>query len=260
MPEARGGMLRASFITSFPYGKEQCGLSNYVNAFMSTFLSWMRGTVGWLWGIMSGEDGGFLLWVGQNWIVLTVLLCVVCMAVDLIVHMFRWRPYLVWASFFRRIKRRHNAVAHQSDSGHVRRWVYADGRARTEAVSEEEAQEMQPLMIPLALDTTMKQPEVQEENAEAAWADEVLTDEMLEEPAEEPQIEAGKARRRRTDRRPPVSRVRKLAQKMIEPPAERDPIPSRYQAPPVPVSKEDAYHKPYIPPQWRHPGDTGTNE
>ena len=260
MPEARGGMLRASFITSFPYGKELCSLNNLVNAFMSTLLSWMRNAVGWLWGIMAGEDGGFIAWIGQNWIAVTVVLCVVCMAVDLVVHMFRWRPYLVWASFFRRMKRRRTASDGSSRSGHVRHWVYADGRARTEHVSEEEAQEMQPLMIPLAVGSAAEQPEDAEEAPEEAWTEETVPYEEPDAQTEDVPTASAPVRNRRADRRTPVSRVRKLAQKMMEPPAERDAIPSRYQAPSVPVSKEDAYHKPYIPPQWKHPGDTGSSE
>ena len=234
-------------------------MSSFVNAFMNTLLAWVRDAAGWLWGIMAGEDGGFVAWVGRNWIVLTVMLCAICMAVDLVVHMFRWRPHLVWASFFRRMRRHHNDTAHQSVGGRVRRWVYADGQTRTEAVSDEDEQDVQPLMIPLAVGTAANQPEA-DEAAEETWTEEAEQYDEADLPMEEQHLEAPQTRRRRTARKTTVSRVRRLAQKMIEPPAERDAIPSHYEAPSVPVNKEDAYHKPYIPPQWRQPGDTGSNE
>ena len=45
-----------------------------------------------------------LAWIGENWKALTLILCLIGIVVDAIIYVIRWRPFQVWASFFRRIR------------------------------------------------------------------------------------------------------------------------------------------------------------
>ena len=41
-----------------------------------------------------------LKWIGQHWIVLAAILCIIGLVVDLSVYIIRWKPFRVWRSFF----------------------------------------------------------------------------------------------------------------------------------------------------------------
>ena len=48
------------------------------------------------------KNGSLLVWVGRNWKILAAVLCAAGLVIDFAVYMARWRPFRVWASFFRR--------------------------------------------------------------------------------------------------------------------------------------------------------------
>jgi hypothetical protein len=74
-----------------------------------------------------------------------LLICGAGLLIDLVVHLFRWRPYRVWLSFFRRLTgRKERLQATQPDSGEYRRWVYADGSTRLEEVAPAEPEKTEP--------------------------------------------------------------------------------------------------------------------
>lgn len=84
-------------------------MGNLVSGVFSLLLGWIRGIASGVWQFLSGRTGGSpLQWLGDNWLLLAVILCAAGTAADIIVHMLRWQPHKVWASFFRRL-------AHRSD-------------------------------------------------------------------------------------------------------------------------------------------------
>lgn len=215
-------------------------MNGYANAMLTTLLGWMRSCVYMLWQLVSGEGGGAIQWIAEHWKVLIIALCVVCVAVDAAVYMLRWRSYRVWASFFRRRRRKYE----EKHSGeHVRRWVYADGRARTERVSADEVRRDQ-VQIPV--------PAVREETPETVAA--------LPEEAAAPQDLSAympprrQERQRRADRHA-VPTVGKRIGRLLASPVEDDVRMVRYQGGSLPTEKEQAYNEPYIPPQWKRPED-----
>ena len=109
-------------------------MGSFANTMFSVLLGWVRGTVNWLWGLFSSEEsGGLTAWLGEHWLGLAAALCVAGMLADLVVYMVRWRPYKVWASFFRRLFGRNKRQEEPAPRRHVRReWVYPDGTARAE--------------------------------------------------------------------------------------------------------------------------------
>jgi len=84
-------------------------MTSFANALFSALLSWVRAFAAWLWGAFSGDEGNLLTWLGEHWKPLVLILCAAGMAIDLAVYLVRWRPYRVWASFFRRLRSRRGA-------------------------------------------------------------------------------------------------------------------------------------------------------
>ena len=83
-------------------------MSAFTNSLFSSLLSWVRALAASIWGALSGEENSLLIWIGGHWKALVIGLCVFGALADLAVYLFRWRPYRVWISFFRRLRGRKN--------------------------------------------------------------------------------------------------------------------------------------------------------
>ncbi len=82
-------------------------MNGFINTLLSVALSWIRALINHIWQAISSEGGGTLYqFLSANWLKMVVGLCAVCMLADIIVYFFRWRPDYVWASRWRRLKRR----------------------------------------------------------------------------------------------------------------------------------------------------------
>lgn len=221
-------------------------MNGYANVLLTTLLSWVQGVARSLWRLFSGEGGGLLTWVADHWLLLTILLCAAGMTIDLVVHLLRWRSDLVWASFFRRLRSRGG----QREGESVRHWVYADGRARTEAVSPEEAEESQPLVIPPPLASRLPDIPAQDEFPAAQEPDAPNTP-----PETVPALQEAPVRRRRAARYAAKPRSGMRIAQLFSAQEMEEELP-RYQPGTLPTSKDQAYHEPYIPPQWKNPDDS----
>ena len=171
--------------------------------------------------------------------VLVLVLCAACMLIDGLVHLLRWRPHKVWASFFRRIGGKEEQEEHKPDTGRVRRqWVYADGTTTFDEVAVEEPAPQPPERIyaPLMI--------AQEDAFSGRHSPYERPVERTEQPvAVETAAEEMPARRTQRRRR-------------YTPEATED-MPLRY-APPPRAEDAPAYNAPYIPPQWKKPSNAGT--
>jgi len=82
-------------------------MGTLANSVFQLLLDWIRALSVEIWNTVSSPDGSTLFGlIGKNWIWITLVLCAAGLVIDLIVYMFRWRPYRVWASFFRRMRHR----------------------------------------------------------------------------------------------------------------------------------------------------------
>ena len=78
-------------------------MGSFANTLFTILLGWLRGAVSAVWTAFTSEKGnGFLNWIGDHWILLAVILCVIGLAADLCVYLLRWKPYMVWKSFLSR--------------------------------------------------------------------------------------------------------------------------------------------------------------
>ncbi len=91
-------------------------MNGFVNTLLSAMLSWIRALISHLWNLLNSEDGSFFFrFFTSHWLIMVIALCVVCMLVDGIVYFFRWRPDYVWASQWRRLRRKRPGRAVEPD-------------------------------------------------------------------------------------------------------------------------------------------------
>ena len=82
-------------------------MTTYANLVMTVLLSWVQGVAAWFWQLLTEERWQrFISWLGENWLWVLAAFCAVCVAVDLLVYLLRWRPYRVWATALRHLTRR----------------------------------------------------------------------------------------------------------------------------------------------------------
>lgn len=80
-------------------------MGSFANTVFSILLGWMQGLISAIWSAFRGKEGkSFFQFIGNNWIKIAVILCAVGAIVDFSVYFFRWQPYKVWRSFWRRLK------------------------------------------------------------------------------------------------------------------------------------------------------------
>lgn len=98
-------------------------LSNHV---LAVLFSWMRTLIQGAWGGLSaGTSAGFWPWIGDHWLLLIVLLCLICTVLDYLVWLIRWRPYVLWRQKLRRLF--HRGAADTPENARDFRQGYSDG-------------------------------------------------------------------------------------------------------------------------------------
>ena len=78
-------------------------MGSFANSLFTVLLGWLQGAVSAVWNAFTSEKGNsFLNWIGNNWILIAVVLCITGLAADLCVYLLRWKPMRVWKSFLTR--------------------------------------------------------------------------------------------------------------------------------------------------------------
>ncbi len=81
-------------------------MNTFANSLFTVLFGWARGLIQQVWNAaLSGRFSGFLTWLGDHWLLVVLGLILGCTAVDYLVWLIRWRPYLLWRAFFRRAAR-----------------------------------------------------------------------------------------------------------------------------------------------------------
>lgn len=231
-------------------------MGSFANSMFSVLLGWLRGAADWVWKVLfNAEDGGLIGWIGENWISLIITLCIACMVVDAVVHLLRWRPYKVWASFFRRLLGKTEDGADTGEfSGRLRReWYYADGTARTEEVEIPQA-EWHEDELPL---TRVSSAEMPQQYVQAfARPEKLKYQEELKKEQPVQGLEDYPQPRSTQAEQPTSTHTERMRKRMARLNAYLDgdeELPLRYRSVPPAVDKDEAYRAPYYPPQWRKP-------
>ena len=98
-------------------------MNTFADTLFSVLFSGIRSLVEGIWSsVVKGNYSNFFHWLGDHWLWLVLILCLICTAIDFIIWMIRWRPYLVWRTKFRRFLRRmrgETAEAQAFETGYV---------------------------------------------------------------------------------------------------------------------------------------------
>ncbi len=247
------------------------------NSFLTVIFGWVPSFVSSVWNWFSGEkDGGLFGWMANHWKGFVLTVCILAVIVDLVIYLFRWRPYRVWISFFRRMK--HPARPSDPEVYWDRRipepqpWPQPAPEPAVPVQPEDEPQPYAPGYEAIPPETMTYTPVVPQEPAtepanvplvyrdlpdQAGWEEDSQVDYEAYLPEDAWADEnRPRTRRSRGKRQPGKRLVGGLLQTMTGDPEEPPHI--RYQAPRTAVNQEDAYKAPYIPPQWQEPGSAGT--
>jgi len=82
-------------------------MNGFVNTILSILLSWIRTLVNNVWSLLRSEDGSALMrFLSAHWLEMVIGLCAACLLVDGVVYFLRWRPDYVWATNWRRLRRK----------------------------------------------------------------------------------------------------------------------------------------------------------
>ena len=220
----------------------------------SVLLGWVRSAADWAWKVLfNEEDGGLISWIGGNWVGLIIALCIICMAVDAVVHLLRWRSHRVWISFFRRLMGKEEPQQDTGGfSGRMRREVYyADGTARTEEVEvPQEEWYDQPAHAPRVSSQEMPEEYVHtfRKPRRLKYQEEMNKELPVQGLEDYPQPQQAEE---------PAQPRRKRMARLHAGLDSNDELQLRYRPVPPAVDKREAYHEPFIPPQWKKPANTG---
>jgi len=81
-------------------------MGSFSNTIFSILLGWLQTLVSAIWSAFTDPEGAsFFKLIGNNWIRITAILCIVGLLADFAVYLFRWEPYKVWKSFWHRIRK-----------------------------------------------------------------------------------------------------------------------------------------------------------
>ena len=80
-------------------------MGSFANTVFSLLLGWLQAVTSMIWSALTAKNSEtFLQFIGNNWIIIAVILCFVGLIADFIVYIFRWEPYKVWRSFWKKIR------------------------------------------------------------------------------------------------------------------------------------------------------------
>lgn len=81
-------------------------MNAFANSLFSLLFGWLRTLVQGIWNaVTSGSLSGFFTWLGDHWLWVMLVLGLGATVLDMIIWLFRWRPYLVWKTKLRRLIR-----------------------------------------------------------------------------------------------------------------------------------------------------------
>ncbi len=81
-------------------------MNSFANSMFSLLFGWAKSLIQQVWtAVLSGNFSGFFTWLGDHWLWVALLVGVLCTAVDFLIWMVRWRPYLVWRTKLRAFRR-----------------------------------------------------------------------------------------------------------------------------------------------------------
>lgn len=261
-------------------------MNAFANWLFTLLLGWTGGMANRAWNTVVNASGGISDFFSRYWLLLVVGLILLGTVMDYAVWLVRWRPYLVWRSWLRRLTQRR---AHRKANESLRQTEMDDQTLNTIADWVATPQEQYPVYelesaeapIPYAPEAAVQDPAWTYEEPEQPFfvesqAEPVYDPAMFQpaprlfhqdgeatepmpygawatreqaQPQPEPQ---GPARRRRSDRgkgRTLVNRLADLREKLSSDDREEGMLDGL----PAPVRQQDAFHDAVYPKSYQRP-------
>lgn len=251
-------------------------MSGFANTVFTLLVGWFQTVVSLIWSGLSGkDDGNVLTWIGNHWIVIVIILCVIGSIVDLSVYIARWKPFVVIRSYFARKKEkyipdhavpaaetggRYSAMPEKTDEPAPGRSGYRPLFASNQA-AQSETEEYQPEEIPynsaaVQNDETGRQE--QREYRKGTEKREVPADSPYRRPVTEPAYpeQETRAGREPAERSPETAvrpRRRRINVSELFGNPEEDMM--HFEPPKPMIDQTEAYHTPVYPRNWKENGD-----
>ena len=106
-------------------------MGGLTDAVFRAVFGWLRSLCSDLWSAVAGYGGGALSWISGHWLLLAAVILIGGTVIDLAVYLFRWRPDIVWRSYFRRLRGEGVEAVPYGETPEPervsRKWLYADG-------------------------------------------------------------------------------------------------------------------------------------
>ncbi len=81
-------------------------MRGFAQTLFNVLLGWIRTVVEGVWNLLfSSGTQAWLQWIADNWLTVVLLLCLAGVFMDFFIWFLRWRPYYVWATSIRHIRR-----------------------------------------------------------------------------------------------------------------------------------------------------------
>lgn len=264
-------------------------MGSFAKSLANLLFGWVSDVFSRIWSLFTTDSGTESIpWIGKQWILIVVVLCVLGLLIDFSVYLYRWKPYKVWASFFRN---RRNPDAEYGQMSEA----YATAAEQAASVPEEEAEEQteQPLREPPAMNYqwTERETPVYESASQKNRQEADVTETRRELPEQadpyasyrRPVTESVRETRdgyeRKTDtwqtgpaternerqaryrRTPPQeTRRRRIVRNLLGDEDSGDLILPHSSRPAPMIDREEAYNEPVYPPQWKQNRQSGEND
>lgn len=97
-------------------------MNTFANSLFTMLFSWAKGLIQHAWNdTVSGQFSSFFIWLGDHWVWVALGLIIGCTVMDYLIWLIRWRPYLLWRAFFRRVARFFRGHSRQFEKGYESR-------------------------------------------------------------------------------------------------------------------------------------------
>ena len=236
-------------------------MGGFANSVFQAMTGWLRTLVSLIWNYAADSGSPSLIqWIGNNWVSLIIGLCILGVAADFTVYLFRWKPYLVWKSFFHRNRARKGEKSEEGSGLNSENNMYQDaaeehyrperrdqeGMLLSEPEYSMERENSKPVRS-WEWNESLNRNEPRDRMSESGFRGYRMTDDM----DFEEDYESGDRTARFEQALKPQRRRRSRVSEFIgENAAEQD-----YVSPDKLIDRRDAYRRPVYPSNWRRSDD-----
>ena len=263
-------------------------MGGYASACIKILIGWIASFAEQIWSIFTnqaGKSNNLISWAGDHWKAIVVILCIFGALADLAVYLFRWEPIKVWKSYFRRKRKKNRITWPAEDEAPSYDQPYDEQYDQADAPyddSYDEGYGAPPARVPYF---ASNRPQAVPGVPDSGMADEYGAEEHTarypvrpaEMPADEPprysapnmpappEYRALYQRPEARSSEPEGSMTEKNLEKVIGPRrrkfrvnelfSDSEENPVHFEAPKPVIDKNEAYHAPVYPSNWKDSGE-----